>query len=269
MAWEWLIGSWDHFLGIYGHNNFWFQQPNRKWVYIPYDNGEYEFGINQGLYFYPNKELDSTKSIDFGFISFKDFELDHPIIKILIHDDDFKFRKLVGDIISKIYNPDNLFIRINNLKRFISFHIRKDRKLKAGKINKIGKDTRFNYKHFHLNSEYTFINDKINHYNVYGLKDWIFRRYKYVSSFYGINTNSISIKEKHKLIYPRPEPITIPYSTTLKYNKSAMEDMYYVELSISFSRYQPDKSYADDNIPTLGINQYNMECMKNHTLKNN
>lgn len=47
-----------------------------------------------------------------------------------------------------------------------------------------------------------------------------------------------------------------------------MKNIYYVELSISFSGYQPDKSYYDDNIPILGINQYNIEFMKNHTLKN-
>lgn len=134
MAWEWLIGSWDHFLWTYRHNKFWFQQPNSKWIYIPYDNGEHKFGINQKLYFYPNKKLNSTKNIDFGFISFMDFELDHPIIKILVHNDDSKFRKLVGDIISKTYNSDILFIRINNLKKLISNHIKKDRELNSGKI---------------------------------------------------------------------------------------------------------------------------------------
>ena len=34
MAWEYLMGSWDHFLGAYGHNLYWYQQPNGKWVIV-------------------------------------------------------------------------------------------------------------------------------------------------------------------------------------------------------------------------------------------
>jgi len=135
MAWEWLIGSHDHFLGYFEHNYFWYQQPNKKWVYIPYDFGETTFGSVPKLLYYPKiNKKEKTVDIDIAYISFKDFELDHPIIKILIHNDDNTFRNLLGDIISKIFNPDTLLLHIEKLKTLISPFIEKDRKYNAGKI---------------------------------------------------------------------------------------------------------------------------------------
>lgn len=133
MAWEWLIGSYDHFLNYYSHNFFWYQQPNGKWVYIPFDFGESTFGSNQKKKYYPNIK-DKKKFVDYAYISFKDFELSHPIIKILIHNDDTIFRNLLGDIISKIFNPDSLLIHIDKIKDLISPYVKKDRDLEAGKI---------------------------------------------------------------------------------------------------------------------------------------
>jgi len=136
MAWEWLVGSYDHFLGYYGHNYFWYQQPNKKWIYIPFDFGESTFGLNPNTMFYPNIKNKKKKKtdIDIAYISFKEFELNHHIIKVLIHNDDSFFRNLLGDIISKIYNPDTLFLHINKVKKLISPYIIKDRKFNAGKI---------------------------------------------------------------------------------------------------------------------------------------
>lgn len=131
MAWEWLTGSWDHFLSCHGHNYFWLKQKSNKWVYIPFDYGEDSFGLDQKPYLYPKL---NSNMIDYSLLSLKYFEFNHPIIKILIHNDDTIFRKLLGDMISKIFNPDILFNRINRIKRLISSYIKKDRKTKAGRI---------------------------------------------------------------------------------------------------------------------------------------
>jgi len=133
MAWEWLMGSFDHFLSYYGHNLYWYQQPNGKWVYIPYDH-DIELGQDEYIGFYPNRTFNHHGDIDFANLSFKDFELDHPIIQVLVHDDDTTFRELLGDIISKVFNPDTLLIHINKIRDIIAPYVKKDRDTGAGKI---------------------------------------------------------------------------------------------------------------------------------------
>jgi len=261
MAWEWLIGTWDHFLGIYGHNLYWFQQPNGKWIYIPYDYGEHAFGSDQGWYKYPKKAyFKKVKKYylkyDYSYISFKEFELDHPIIKILINDDDTIFRNLLGDIISKIFNPDTLLLRIDELVKLIAPYVEKDRKLNAGKINKKGKDFKYNFKHFKLNLEYTYL---FFGSRKYGLKDWIHRRYNFAASYYGINTNSTLPEKKHKLIEPRPKPIIIPCKMNARIIKEKPSDkVYIIDLPNKLPEYTPDENYEDNSIPNLGVNQYNL-----------
>jgi len=259
MAWEWLMGTWDHFLGIYGHNLYWYQQPNGIWVYIPYDH-DIELGQDLWTNLYPNKPFNHLSDIDFANVSFKDFELDHPIIKILIHDDDTIFREMLGDIISKVFNPDILLIHIDNIKKLISPYVKKDRDSNAGKINKRGRDLGFTYEHFLLNSEYTYINHITKGFKGYGLKDWIRRRYQFAAKYYGICTNVDSSNQKHKLIEPRPEPTILSYKSKINKKISGITTLYimYQTVDPPLPDYTPDKSYADDDIPVLGVNQYNL-----------
>eukprot|EP00833_Pecoramyces_ruminatium_P010723 jgi/Orpsp1_1/1184755/evm.model.c7180000090871.1 len=256
MAWEWLVGSYDHILSFYCHNFFWYQQPNGKWVYIPFDFGESTFGSNQRNKYYKKLKLKKNKIIDFAYISFKDFELNHPIIKILIHDDDTSFRNMLGDIISKIYNPDTLLIYIDKIKNLISPYVKKDRDLGAGKINKIGKDIKMTYENFLLNTEYTYIFDKKFGIKNYGLKDWIRKRYNFASSYYGINTNSDSNNKRHKLIEPRPKEVILSYYTKTKIEKH--NNIYYIIFQNKLSNYIPNKNYTDNTLP-IGTNKYNQE----------
>ncbi|ORX80823.1 hypothetical protein BCR32DRAFT_220708 [Anaeromyces robustus] len=262
MAWEWLMGSWDHFLGIYGHNLYWYQQPNGKWVYIPYDH-DIELGQDLWTKFYPNKPFNHMEDIDFTNVSFKDFELNHPIIKILIHDDDTIFRELLGDIISRVFNPDTLLIHIDEIKKLISPYVKKDRNNNSSKINKRGKDLGFTYEHFLLNSEYTYINNYIKGFKGYGLKDWIRRRYQFAANYYGIYTDtdsSISSNQKHKLIEPRPEPVILSYKSKINKKISGITSLniLYQTIDPPLPDYIPDKTYANHQIPILGVNQYNL-----------
>jgi hypothetical protein len=258
MAWEWLMGSFDHFLSYYGHNLYWYQQPNGKWVYIPYDH-DIELGQDEYIGFYPNRTFNHHGDIDFANLSFKDFELDHPIIQVLVHDDDTTFRELLGDIISKVFNPDTLLIHINKIRDIIAPYVKKDRDTGAGKINKLGKDSRFNYEHFLLNTEYTYVYDWISGFRSYGLKDWIRRRYNFAAAYYGINSNSTSSEEKHKLIEPRPEPIIFTYKTPVWYDITNITEMYYLAFNNVLPEYIPDETYEDVRVPILGVNQYNLE----------
>ncbi|ORX61215.1 coth-domain-containing protein [Piromyces finnis] len=271
MAWEWLMGSFDHFLSYYGHNLCWYKQPNDKWIYIPYDH-DIEMGQDEYIGFYPNRTFNHGNDIDFTNLSFKEFELDHPIIQVLINDDDTVFRELLDDIISKVFNPDTLLLHIDEVRSLIGPYVKKDRESGAGKINKIGKDTRFTYDHFLLNTEYTYIYDWITGFRSYGLKDWIRRRYNFAAAYYGINTNSTSSNEKHKLIEPRPEPIKYSYRTIVFMDEADIEEIYYLNFDNKYlPEYTPDEGYADDRIPILGVNQYNLEREEsiNSTINNN
>jgi len=258
MAWEWLMGSFDHFLSYYGHNLFWYQQPNNKWVYIPYDH-DIELGQDEYIGFYPNRTFNHHGDIDFAYLSLKDFELDHPIMQILVHDDDTVFRELLGDIISKVFNPDTLLIHINEIRDFIAPYVKKDRESGAGKINKKGRDSRFNYEHFLLNTEYTYIYDWISGFRSYGLKDWIRRRYNYAAAYYGINVNATSSEEKHKLLDPRPEPVIFTYKTPVWYDRTNITEMWYLAFNNVLPEYIPDKTYVDNRVPLLGVNEYNLQ----------
>jgi len=272
MAWEWLMGSFDHFLSYFGHNLCWYKQPNGKWVYIPFDH-DIEMGQDEYIGFFPDRPFNHGNDIDFANLSFKEFELDHPIIQILVNDDDTVFRELLDDIISKVFNPDTLLLHIDEVRSMIEPYVKKDRESGAGKINKLGVDTRFNYNHFLLNTEYTYVYDWYFGFRSYGLKDWIRRRYNYAAAYYGINTNSTSSDEKHKLIEPRPEPIKYSYRTIVYMEESGdVEDIYYLNFDEKYlPEYIPDENYADDRVPILGVNQYNLERkgITNSTTNNN
>ncbi|ORX86578.1 coth-domain-containing protein [Anaeromyces robustus] len=266
IAWEYLIGSWDHILGPFGHNIYWYQQPNGKWVYLPYD-----FDLDLGSCMWDDQF--SIKSyfkgegeIDFPAISFKDFELDHPIIKILVHDDDTRFRELLGDVVSKVFNPDTLLTRIEELKEFVAPYVKNNIETGAGKINKIcPKQCLWTYQEFLDNIEYTYVYDTHDYVKAFGLKYWIRRRYNSAAAYYGINTNATSSDKKHKLIEPRPEPVILyPYRVNDVVEKIS-DRMSYHHYGEPLPDYTPDKSYSDDRVPVLGINQYNVERLSKGT----
>jgi len=260
MAWEYLMGSWDHFLGRYGHNLYWYQQPNGKWVYIPYDH-DIELGQDLWNSFFNTNISKERGDIEYANVVFKDFELNHPIIKILVHDDDTLFRQALGDIVSKVFNPDTILAHIDDIKALIDPYVKKDRESGAGKINKVGKEPGYTYEHFLLNSEYTYVYNTEIGLRGYGLKDWIRRRYNFVASYYGITTDSTSPEKKHKLIEPRPEPVILPYKVDVVHNKID-EQFTYISVGDPLPEYTPDRNYADNSVPTLGVNQYNLERSK-------
>ena len=82
-----------------------------------------------------------------------------------------------------------------------------------------------------------------------------------MAAYYGITTNSTSPEEKHKLIEPRPEPVILPYKMDIVHNKID-EKFTYISVGDPLPEYTPDRNYADNRVPTLGVNQYNLERSK-------
>ncbi|KAL6588802.1 hypothetical protein LY90DRAFT_383447 [Neocallimastix californiae] len=259
MAWEWLMGTWDHFLGIFNHNLNWLQRPDGKWIYIPNDH-DIELGEEIHAKFYPEKpfvdEINDT-DIDYANIPIEDFENNHPIMQILVHQDDTIFRRCVGDIISKVFNPDTLFPQIDKIRKLIGPYVKKDRELKGGYINKKGKNIVYTYDHFLLNTEYTYIRNNVDTwYKSYGLKDWIRRRYNFAAKYYGINTDATNPKEKHKLIEPRPEAVRLSTEVKVTYEETDDPNYTIIKFDNPLPEYTPDPDYADDSIPTIGASKF-------------
>jgi len=253
MAWEYLVGSWDHFLGPFGHNIYWYKQPNGKWAYIPYD---YDLDLGSCMWkdqFARKSYFEGEGDVQFPAVAFKDFELDHPIIKILVHDDDTRFRELLGDVVSKVFNPDTLLNRIDELKDFIEPYVKKQIETGAGKINKLAKkQAAWTYDDFNENIEYTFLYDTKDHVKAFGLKDWVRRRYNTAAAYYGIDDKT------HKLVEPRPEPKYFPYRE--ENNIVQVTDrVAHHHIGEPLPPYTPNKKYADDTLPVLGVNEYNLE----------
>jgi len=121
-------------------------------------------------------------------------------------------------------------------------------------------DFKYNYENFVKNTEYVFFKDNKNHIKSYGIKDWIRKRYNSAAAYYGINTNSISNDERHKLIEPRPKKKFISYETKITSSRCRRKrNICYMKFKNSLPIYNPNDKYFDENIPYLGINQYNKE----------
>ncbi|ORX60895.1 coth-domain-containing protein [Piromyces finnis] len=262
LAWEYLMGSWDHFSNVYGHNIYWYQQPNGKWVIIPYDH---DIELGQELwttYCKGTAPYCDYDDVDFARVPYDQFETGHPIIRTLVHNDDTKFRECLGDIVSKVFNPDTILIQLDKVKKLISPYVKRDRDTLAGRINKKGKEIIYTYEHFLGNTEYTYVHNIVNTVRDYGLKDWIRRRYEYVAAYYGINTEATTSDKKHKLIEPRPEPVILPYNLTVTSEK-INDDYAYLTIQPPLPKYTPDKNYADDRVPVIGVNQYLLSKSEN------
>lgn len=256
VAWEYLVGSWDHFLGPFGHNLYWYQQPNGIWVYLPYD---FDLDLGACLWsdqFSSKSYTTAGDNIQFPAIAFKDFELEHPIIKILVHDDDTRFREIIGDVVSKVFNPDTLLPRIDELKKLVEPYIKKNIETGAGKINKVcPKQANWTMDDFYENCEYTYLYDTKDYVKAFGLKDWIRRRYNTVAAYYGIDDKT------HKLIEPRPEPKYFPYVED-NYIERVTDRMAHHHIGNPLPPYTPNTSYEDNTVPVIGVNQFALENKK-------
>jgi len=252
IAWEYLVGSWDHFLGPFGHNVYWYQQPNGIWVYLPYD---FDLDLGSCLWadqFSSKSYTTAGDNIQFPAVTFKDFESDNPIIKILVHNDDSRFREILGDVVSKVFNPDTLLIRIDELKKVIEPYVKKTIETGAGKINKkCPKQANWTMDDFYENCEYTFLYDYKDYVKAFGLKDWIRRRYNTVAGYYGIDDKT------HKLIEPRPTPKLFPVVENNDI-ETVSDRMKHHHIGTALPPYTPNKNYEDNSVPVLGVNQYNL-----------
>jgi len=220
MAMEWLIGSFDHLLVI-GHNfNFYQRESDHKWVIIEYDYDN-TFGLNLMFprYWISKQDkitLEDLESIasyeeliatDWAMdyynsivpieLTFAEWELDLPIIKILVHDNPERFKRIVREVLVSAFNPTILFDHINKLKEFlkpyvIEDNVPKDDGILPGRINKKNTQEPLTMEEFEdeIETKPQFSE---------GVKRWIKERFENACKQYGFDPEEI-INESLKYV---------------------------------------------------------------------
>ncbi|ORX61246.1 hypothetical protein BCR36DRAFT_315777 [Piromyces finnis] len=216
LAFEWLIGSFDHFLW-YGHNFYWYKREgDGKWVVIYYDyDNTFNNGISSTLWNskYSNQDGSyfnrNTQPVNY---TFADWEKNIPILKKLVYQNQTKFKQIVYDVLVQGFNPDLLNARINEIKNFISPYVKEDFTYVNGKlpgrINKAGSPSSSSYSGFEYNIENS-------------LKGWIKNKFDVACKNYSFNKNDIlyasarfNPKPFDYSIGAKPKPTTTTTTTT-------------------------------------------------------
>ncbi|ORY77435.1 hypothetical protein LY90DRAFT_698497 [Neocallimastix californiae] len=186
LAFEWLIGSSDHFM-IYGHNFNWYKrESDGKWVVIYYDYDN-TFGNGASYSLWANKGLNqdgtgANRGNQPIYYSFADWEPNIPILKKLVFDNKNRFKQIVYDVLVQGFNPNILNPHINEIKSFLSPYVREDFTAKngslPGRINKAGSRTSSSYSNFEYNIENS-------------VKNWISKKFDVACSNYGFSKTEI------------------------------------------------------------------------------
>jgi len=197
IAYEYLSGSWDHYL-YNGHNyNVYKNIKNGKWTVILYD---FDADLGQDTFYieiYPR----ITDSKDYPSYSFLEWDaVQHHLVDILIHKDPTRFNNILKTFVTKVFNPTVLFPHIDEIKERIRPYIEEQRTPDEngeiiGVINKNGYDYPFEY--WEPNIEFTPISDGSMS-KAYGIKYWILMKYRYVCKHYDIECDPEYLDENYK-----------------------------------------------------------------------
>jgi hypothetical protein len=185
MIYEYLCGSWDHFLNT-GHNFVVYKKPQQfggKWTMIEYDfDGDFGQDVC-AVEFAGSIKQDK----DYPSWSFADWtSKSRHILDVCIKKDQTRFKQLLEKFVAEAFNPGLLFPRIDELKDFIRPYVQKDKTpvngRKPGMLNtKATAD--YTMAQWEANSEFTNIGVSSSS-SAYGLKFWILLRYRKVCNDY-------------------------------------------------------------------------------------
>ncbi|OUM63496.1 carbohydrate-binding module family 1 protein [Piromyces sp. E2] len=185
---EWLIGSFDHFL-YNGHNlMFYKREGDGKWVMMEYDYDN-TFGGGLSASYWDNKgpNQDGTgadRGEDPIKYTFADWEMNLPLVNILVHQHTDRFKEIVHQVLVSAYNPYILIPHIDEIKQFLIPYVEEDSTYLSddslpGRINQLGKKQSY--------SPLPEFEDKIEN----GLKVWINSKFDFVCETYGFDKEEI------------------------------------------------------------------------------
>jgi hypothetical protein len=190
IAFEYLSGSWDHFVNT-GHNFDMYKNPKTgKWTIIYYDfDGELGQDVNSINMFGQGNQ-------DYPSYTFEEYaNRKKHIFDILIFNDPTRFENILKNFVTEVFNPATLFPHIDELKKFIKPHIIKDKTPDEngkcpGMLNEKGSD--YSIEEWDANSEFTNLSGS------YGLKYWILAKYRYICKAYDMECDPVYMDENYE-----------------------------------------------------------------------
>ncbi|ORX79625.1 hypothetical protein BCR32DRAFT_205379, partial [Anaeromyces robustus] len=197
MAFEYLSGSWDHYLN-FGHNFSLYKPKNDKWKILYYDfDGELGQDTSMGSGFgrYTN---DNT---DYPSYSFEEFAAKKThLLDILIFQNTTRFDNILKNFVTNAFNPTILFPHIDELKEFIRPYVELDKTPDEngkypGRLNENSGD--YSFAEWEANCEFTTV-DSSQFDNGYGLKYWILQKYRYVCKTYNMDCDPVYMDENYQ-----------------------------------------------------------------------
>jgi len=201
IAYEYLFGSWDHYL-IYGHNFLLYRPKDSKiWKYIITDfDGDIGQDISMGITGIVSVPEIPT-NLNFASYTFKEWaHFPHHIIDVLIFKDSTRFDNILRKLVKEVFNPATLFPHIDEIKEFIRPYVEKDKTPdKNGKLpGRLHEETEdYTLEEWDANCEFTTI-CTAQCSRAYGLKYWILEKYRYVCKAYNIECDPTYMDENYK-----------------------------------------------------------------------
>jgi len=200
IAYEYLSGSWDHFL-IYGHNYFLYKPKDDKWKFIINDfDSDFGQDISVG-YLGMSGKLVIVENTDFPTYAFNEWaHLPRRIIDILIFNDTTRFKNILKQFVNDAFNPATLFPHIDKLKEFVRPYVKLDKTPKEdGKCPGILNERIADYSlaQWEANCEFTTIHSAQGC-TAFGLKYWILEKYRTVCKNYKFDCDPIYMDENYE-----------------------------------------------------------------------
>jgi len=199
-AFDYLIGSWDHFFLI-GHNYSVYKIKNTgKWTIIYYD---FDSDLGQDISSIDFMNFNPSKDKNYPYYTIEQwFHNIHPLDQITIWNNTSRFESKLAEIINKVFNPAVLFPHIDDLKDFIRPYVLFDKTpneigIHPGILN-FSNPSDYSMAQWEANSEFTTINDLSVGSDAYGIKYWILERYRAVCKHYNLECDPVYMDENYK-----------------------------------------------------------------------
>ncbi|ORX42186.1 coth-domain-containing protein [Piromyces finnis] len=261
IAFEYILLANDNFL-LYGHNFYLYKKQDGKWIMILNDFNRtfaQDIWVNnfEGDDRYIKKHyFPDLQRINLPNISIRDMDLGHKIVKLLIHDDDTRFREILGEIVKEIFNPKILNARIDDIADLIRDDLAISREVQEdgypiGSFNTPGMNPLWNMTQFEDCINYMGWVDGPNVSRSYALKFFIEERTRYLCHTYAIDP------ETYELIEPRP-------AVSFWSVKNKRQLTYYGEYYLGVGKFE----YPDLGNEDYMSEEYNADPISNSLPKN-
>ncbi|OUM64944.1 Non-catalytic module family DOC2 [Piromyces sp. E2] len=215
MAYEFLAGSWDHYLS-YGHNFYVFKPQNSKWQLLEYDfDSDFGCDCSQGI---------GGPGVPITNFNFAEYPLEkwhkpRHLLDVLVYQNSTRFENILKQQVKEVFNPAIIFPHIDKLKEFIKPYIIEDytpdeNGKYPGRINEKA-ILPYNMTHWDANIEFTTVRT-LNFNAAYGLKNWFLERYRSACKIYNIDCDETYLDENYET--PIDKSVEVPVWTSSRHS---------------------------------------------------